>query len=174
MLVRLVNDSLSSSLQAFASRYLLFSLGGKPCAFRLQDVSGVAMLPALAMLPESPKHVLGFARSPGRAVPVLDLATVLGEAPARITAESAMIYPIGSQIAWLVDAVHGLVDTICLRGATEVTWNGACIGTLPEAGDAVLLDAARVLAEEERFRLEAWTRRFDERLALWPEPLEAS
>lgn len=150
------------------SRHLIFSLAGRHAAFLLAHVEGVAMLPSLLVLPESPTHVRGLVRLPNRSLPVLDLAAVLGEEVSRFTGETALIYPKGADFAWLVDAVIGLAEADVVRSGEGLTWNDSCQGMIvTERGEAVVLDPGRLLAAEECLRLKEWSRRSEERLGVW-------
>jgi chemotaxis signal transduction protein len=62
-------------------RFLELRLARRRWALRLADLAGVCEMPPLRALPRAPHPVLGLAQRHGRIVTVLDLPTLLRDAP---------------------------------------------------------------------------------------------
>jgi chemotaxis signal transduction protein len=91
------------------------TLGATRIALPLTAVAAVAMLPPIVPLPLAPAYVRGITAWRGQAIPVLDIAPLLGE-PA-VQGDLALVCQHGSALAALLVAhVHGEAALVAAPG----------------------------------------------------------
>lgn len=127
------------------------------CALPLAQVLETLRPQPLETLPEAPPHVLGLARIRGQALPVLDLAGLLGlERPASEPAHRLVHLRVGRRrAALLVDEVLGLrpLDTAAQQALPPLLSESAALAAVQTLarldGELLLvLSAARLLPAE--------------------------
>ena len=146
-----------------------FRLAGARFALPVEAVAEVVPVAALGRPPELPAVVEGLLNLAGEAVPVLRLDRLLGLADGRYGLGASILVlkglPLTALLVEHVDAVLAAADLAVLPVAADRSFNG-CVAAQLEAGDAVLhlLVPERLLLEEERRRLAAFTERMQARL----------
>ena len=155
--------------------YLLLDVAGTPCALPHDAVAEILPLPDLHAPPAAGGWLTGFLNLGGRAVPVIDLASLLGVAP---TASPDSLYAHlvlvrGEAVAYLVDRAADLVtipETAIRPTGAAGTLNG-CVTAELVLGDRLVhaLAPERLLTAQERARVAALTRAAAERLAALPD-----
>lgn len=158
-----------------ADRVVVFVLAERFLALPLSAVRECLPLPALAVRPDTPPALAGFAVLSGRSVPVIDLAVLLGlRSPgAAPFGEAGGVY---RHLLSLPDAAL-LVDRVLTVGtagpgpaeADADGWQHGCIAArITVDGTAVaLLAPDRLLAEAEQRRLDELRSAEQRREALW-------
>ncbi len=112
----------SSALQAESQRSLLrMSAGGEVLAVPIEAVREILELGRMTALPRTPEFVRGVMNLRGAVVPVVDLATRLGQGPSPIGRRSCIVVVSTDAdldqgleamvIGLLVDAVYEVFDT---------------------------------------------------------------
>jgi len=158
--------------------FLILDVAGVPCALARAAVSEVLPLPDLHSPPMAGGPLAGFLDLGGAPVAVIDLARLLG-LPMRDGAQADdpyrhLVLAAGEAIAFLVDRVDDLVvvaDAEIRPVAEARTLNGCVTAEIGLRDRMVhLLDPARLLAAEERQRLDDLTRAAAERLAAFEAP----
>jgi len=149
---------------------LVFDLAGRTCALPSTAVAELVFVPELARPPGMPSFLAGFMTIDGMAVPVVDLARLLG-----LGAASSDLYaPVillrgGDPLALLVDHVHQVrqVPHSDILPVAEDTLFGGCLEAEIKAADGTvhLLSPARLLLAQESRRLSEFRLREQERLA---------
>ncbi|WP_419899393.1 chemotaxis protein CheW [Roseomonas sp. USHLN139] len=158
--------------------YLVFRLGSRRCALARAAVREVLPLPRLFRPPSLPKPVAGFLNLGGTPVPVIDLVRLFGLASAAETEQALYRHILllddpggAAPRGLLVDRVTDLqrIAPERLRPvAAEASLNGCAIAELETAeGFVHLLDAARLLLEQEAAALSALQEGASARLADW-------
>lgn len=158
-----------------SDRVLVFMLAGERLALPVRAVLECLPLPLLRRRPGMPAHVAGFLSLGGEAVPVLDLARLLGlrdvDAAPLLEADGLYRHLVRlEQVALLVDRVLALAPHgPASRDRQPDAWQHGCIiGRLVVEGEPVaLLDPARILRDDERERLVALTDAARRRDGLW-------
>lgn len=161
-----------------ATAFLVLDVAGVPCALARTAVSEVLPLADLHAPPAAGGPLAGFLDLGGAPVPVIDLARLLG-LPKRDGAQADdpyrhLVLAAGEAIAFLVDRVDDLVVVTDpeIRPVAEARTLNGCIMAEIGLGDRMIhvLDPARLLAAEERQRLDDFTRAAAERLAAFGPP----
>ena len=167
---------------------VLFALGGTAratlCALPRDSVRALLPLPRLDTPPGLPPPLAGFLNLGGVAVPVVELAHLLGLPPGEphpyrhlILLERPSGGPSGQggagPVALLVDRVADVLPAGQAVRPAEAGISVADVVTgAVEAGGATahLLDPARLLLAQEAAALDALARQAQERLARWEAP----
>ncbi len=122
-------------------RHVIVRAGGEACAVQIADTAGVVRIGALARLPGGPDELAGALSEQGRIWPVLDLARLLGLAPAEGGPRCAVLLRRGVRRCALgVDALDGLRDV-----ANTGPAGGASRFARAVADKLILVDADAVL-----------------------------
>ena len=160
-------------MDAPAGPLVLFRAGGTSCALPRAAVRALLPLPRLDAPPGLPAPLAGFLNLGGEAVPVLDLAPLLGLPPGSPGPYRHLILLAAGPRALLVDRVEAVLPAGApLRPASDGTSLGGVVAGAVEAGEgtAHLLDPERLLLAEEAAILEALTGQARARLARWAAP----
>lgn len=157
--------------------YLLLDVAGTPCALPRAAVGEILPLPDLFRPPASGAWLAGFLNLGGAAVPVVDLAQILGlrgETP-EPALHAHVVLGRGrdfGDLAYLVDRVADLVTVPAeaFRPVDPARSLNGCVAGAIARGDGLVhvLDPARLLSAEERVRVEAAARAAAARLAALP------
>lgn len=162
-----------------AGPLVLFAAGGAVCALPREAVRALLPLPRLDAPPGLPEPLAGFLNLGGVAVPVVELARLLGTAPGTPHPYRHLILlderavRTGEPLALLVDRVLDVVPPgAALRAvAEEGSPNGLVLGSLEVSElTASLLDPGRLLLAEEAAVLGALAAQARARLARWTIP----
>ena len=140
-----------------SSLLLLTRIGGRPAAFRAEDISSIVELTEIAPVPRSPNFVAGLAGLRSRALTVIDSRKALAlpgspEAPD----VRAPVVEVGSHAyALLVDRVDDVVAAVGEPTPPPATlgpaWARVARGMIETAaGPAVLVDVAALIAGPHR------------------------
>jgi purine-binding chemotaxis protein CheW len=88
---------------------LIFRIADDLFGFKLEDVSEIVRMPALAYMPLGPKSLLGLANLRGMVLPVVDIRPLLG-LPAAPLDDTARVIVIdgGAPVALVVDRIEAL------------------------------------------------------------------
>ena len=148
-----------------ADTVLVFRLAGHGFALPAARVRECLPLPNLRDRPGLPAHVAGFLELGGAALPVLDLARLLGlrRADEALALEADGLYRhlvLVDGVALLVDRATGLAPARpAPPDADADPWQHGCISRRVRAGGetVALLDPDRLLRHDERERLRALT-----------------
>lgn len=156
-----------------AERLLLVIAGGECFALMLVDVRELSRVPELVPLPGAPLSLVGVTSIRGRMVAVLDLAVLLGGAPAeRLTPRARLLtLRADDRFALLCDAAPevlrpsgaAVAGALAVRGYDDVVRGEIAIDDDPTVGDLAtrprllhvpaLLELARVrIAGQRAFR----------------------
>jgi purine-binding chemotaxis protein CheW len=157
-----------------AGPLVLFAMGGMPCALPREAVRALLPLPRLDSPPGLPRPLAGFLNLGGTAVPVVELALLLGGEPGAPHPYRHLILldqPVGSgKLALLVDRVADVVpEGLPVRPVeAERSLGGVVTGEVegPD-GSLHLLDPARLLLAQESAILEELSGQAQRRLARW-------
>lgn len=158
-----------------SDRVLVFMLAGERFALPVSATLECLPLPLLWRRPGLPPHVAGFLSLGDVAVPVLDLARLLGlrdaDATPALEADGLYRHLVRlEQAALLVDRVLELAPRLPAPADPQAdAWQHGCIRErLLVSGEPVaLLDPARILRDDERRRLALLTDAAIRRDALW-------
>ncbi|WP_424134696.1 chemotaxis protein CheW [Roseomonas chloroacetimidivorans] len=159
-----------------AGPLVLFDLSGQPCALPRSAVRALLPLPRLDSPPGLPSPLAGFMNLGGTAVPVVELALLLGLPRGEPHPYRHLILldrPAGgpeSAFALLVDRVADVLPAgLPLRPlGAERSPGGIVTGEIATpVGSAHLLDPARLLLAQEAAILEALSEQAQRRLAQW-------
>ncbi|MBB5694619.1 chemotaxis protein CheW [Muricoccus pecuniae] len=158
--------------QAGAGALVLFTLGSTDCALPRESVRALLPLPRLDAPPGLPAPLAGFLNLGGAAVPVLDLARLLGLEPGEPHPYRHLILldRAGGPLALLVDRVAEVLPAgLPLRAVErEASLGGVVTGMVEAEGRPVhRLDPDRLLLAQESAILDALTRQAGERLLRW-------
>ena len=159
---------------------VLFALGGAArvtlCALPRDSVRALLPLPRLDTPPGLPPPLAGFLNLGGTAVPVVELAPLLGLPPGEPHPYRHLVLldrPSGPPIALLVDRVADVLPPGQPVRPAEAGLSVAEVvtGAVDAGGDTVhLLDPARLLLTQEAAVLDALARQAQERLSRWEAP----
>ena len=154
--------------------YLLLDVAGTPCALPRAEAGEILPVPDLFRPFAAGGWLAGFLNLGGSAVPVIDLARLMG---LRTGEHHPGLYDhlvllAEGRTAILVDRVSDLVSVPLEQVRAvgpEHAFNG-CVAAEITLGEQVVqgLAVARILTVEERVRVEALTRLADARLAALP------
>lgn len=158
-----------------STAYLILDVAGTACALPREAVAEVLPLPDLQAAPASGGWLLGLANLGGRAVPVLDLAALLGlreSAAAGLYAH--LVLDRDRSFAWLVDRAADLMTVTpeAHRPADPETSLNGCVAFGLAIKDRLVpaLDPERLLTQAERARVEGLVRAAAARLSALPDP----
>ncbi len=154
---------------------LVFRLAGHGFALPAARVRECLPLPSLQGRPGLPAHVAGFLDLGGAALPVLDLAQLLGlrRADEGLALEADGLYRhlvLVDGVALLVDRATGLASGLpAPPDADADPWQHGCVSrrVLADGETVALLDPDRLLRHDERERLRALTEAARERDLGW-------
>jgi purine-binding chemotaxis protein CheW len=156
------------------SAHLLLDVAGTVCALPREAAAEILPLPDLQRPPADGGWLAGFANLGGRAVPVLDLARLLGlrDGPSPSGLYAHLVLVQDRSLAWLVDRVVDLTNTPteAHRPADPAASLNGCVSGGLALGDRLVpvLDPERLLTQAERARVEAQARAAAARLAALP------
>ncbi|HEY8611019.1 MAG TPA: chemotaxis protein CheW [Roseomonas sp.] len=162
-----------------AGPLVVFATGGMACALPREAVRTLLPLPRLDAPPGLPPPLAGFLNLGGNAVPVVELARLLGLPPGEPHPYRHLILlehsagGTAGPVALLVDRVADVLPAgLPLRPADEgVSLGGMVTGAVELDGrSAHRLDPDRLLLAQEAAILDALARQAQERLALWEVP----
>jgi chemotaxis signal transduction protein len=139
---------------ASANQYLLFRIADQTLAFPLSVVRELLPAAAVTRPPEAPLWLHGFLRLGRETLPVVELAALLALPRSVLSLQSHFIRLAEGPI-WFVDRVEQIA-TVPELSPLPVGHliNEYATGSFPvEAGEAVVLDPARLLLAEERERI---------------------
>lgn len=162
-----------------STAYLMLDVAGTACALPREAVAEVLPLPELQAAPASGGWLAGFVNLGGRAVPVLDLAPILGlrELGSSAGLYAHLVLAQDRSLAWLVDRVAdlALVSASAQRPADPAASLNGCVAAELALSDRLIpaLDPKRLLTEAERMRVEGLTRAAATRLSALPDPATA-
>ncbi len=154
--------------------YLLLDVAGTPCALPRAAAGEILPLPDLFRPPSCGAWLAGFLNLGGDAVPVVDLAQLLGlrDAAPEPGLHAHIVLGRDRALAYLVDRVTDLVTVAAdaFRPVDPARSLNGCVAAAIARGDRLVhaLDPARLLSAEERMRIEAATRAAAARLAALP------
>lgn len=149
---------------------LLFNAGGCRLGLVCSEIAQLIHLPALTLVPETPRAILGFFRLGENVVPVLRPDVLMGLNPLRIRRSSPLII-LRQQptLALLVDELEEVVSVqpteLAPLDYADSLHGCAAASLSTAAGRACLLSAARLLGFEESQRIHELQTRAEERLA---------
>lgn len=162
------------SLPSPDAAYLLLDVAGTPCALPRARVGEILPLPDLFRPPACGAWLAGFLNLGGAAVPVVDLAQILGlraGTPEPALHAHLLLGP-DRDLAYLVDRVTDLVAVVpdAFRPVDPAQSLNGCVAAAIARGDRLVhvLDPDRLLSAEERMRVEAAARAAAARLAALP------
>jgi purine-binding chemotaxis protein CheW len=165
---------LSLPLPDASGTYLLLDVAGTPCALPRAAAGEILPLPDLYRPPACGAWLAGFLNLGGDAVPVVDLAQLLGlrgETP-EPALHAHVVLGRDRSLAYLVDRVTDLVavPADAFRPVDPDRSLNGCVAAAIARGERLVhaLDPGRLLSAEERLRVEAATRAAAERLAALP------
>lgn len=154
--------------------YLLLDVAGTPCALPRAAAGEILPLPDLFRPPACGAWLAGFLNLGGEAVPVVDLAQLLGlrgETP-EPALHAHVVLGCGRDVAYLVDRVTDLVAVAAdaFRPVDPARSLNGCVAAAIARGERLVhvLDPARLLSAEERMRVAAAARAAAARLAALP------
>ncbi len=144
---------------------LVFRLAGHGFALPAAQVRECLPLPSLQDRPGLPAHVAGFLELGGVALPVLDLARLLGlrRAEDGLALEADGLYRhlvLMDGVALLVDRATGLAPGLPAPPDAEADpWQHGCVSrrVLADGETVALLDPDRLMHHDERERLRVLT-----------------
>lgn len=156
--------------------YLLLDVAGTPCALPRASVAEILPLPALLRAPAAAGWIAGLINLGGSAVPVIDLACLLGlrdeASPPEVYAH--VLLTDARDLAYLVDRVTDLVTVpeAAIRPAAEAESLNGCVAAELALGAHLVhvLAPDRLLTVRERERVAAMARAEALRFAALPEP----
>lgn len=149
---------------------LVFDLAGRTCALPSSAVAELVFVPELSQPPGLPSFLAGFMTVDGIAVPVVDLARLLGLGAGSPDLYSPVVLMRGAEpLALLVDRVLQVrpVAASDILPVGEDTVFGGCLEAEIKATDGAvhLLSPARLLLAQESRRLAEFREREQARLA---------
>lgn len=158
-----------------AGALVLFAMDGLACALPREAVRVLLPLPRLDAPPGLPAPLAGFLNLGGDAVPVVDLARLLGLPPGEPHPYRHLVLleppeGLAGPVALLVDRVADVTPPgLPLRPAEEGLSIGDVVrGMLEADGRSIhLLDPARLLLAQEAAILDSLARQAQERLTRW-------
>ncbi|MBP0443419.1 chemotaxis protein CheW [Roseomonas sp. SSH11] len=171
-----------ASAEPAAGPVVLFALGSLACALPREAVRALLPLPRLDTPPGLPAPMAGFLNLGGTAVPVVELARLLGVPPGEPHPYRHLILlerpdGLAGPVALLVDRVADVAPAgLPLRPAEEGLSIGDVVAGAVEAGGRVahLLDPIRLFLAQEATILDSLSRQAQERLARWEAAGDAS
>jgi purine-binding chemotaxis protein CheW len=150
---------------------VVFQIGGRACALRLGAVREILAMAELSRPPGLPALLLGFLNRSGRPLPVVRLAHLFDlEEPEPGLYTPLLIVESGARVlALLVECVTAVAETggvIPLPLEDRATFCGCAESFVEIQGKTVpLLNADRILLEEERRRIAEFEAEEQRRLA---------
>lgn len=139
------------------SLLLLTRIGGRPAAFRAEDIGSIVELSEIAPVPRAPGFVAGLAALRSRALTVIDSrkALALANAPEETDVRAPVVEVGGHTYALLVDRVDDVVVAVGEPTPPPATlgsaWAPVAHGMIETAaGPAVLVDVAALVAGPQR------------------------
>ncbi|MCJ2130497.1 chemotaxis protein CheW [Methylobacterium sp. E-045] len=152
--------------------FLILDVAGTACALARTCVSEVLPLPRLHRRSATAGMLAGFLNLGGAAVPVIDLARLLGLSEAAADPDDVdrhLVLDAARSTAFLVDRAEALVvvpDSEIQPADETRSLNGCVVAGFERGrGHVDVLSLARLLTQEERVRLDALTRAAAERLS---------
>ena len=128
------------------SQALLLSAGRRLVGFELGQLGEIVQDRRVQALPMAPPGFIGAVSVQGEVLPVIELATLLGEQPTVHDRRLVVVSAPQLAVALAVGAVHGLCSLTLaahpLAGTLAGNWEGRVFPTT--RGIAVLLDVARL------------------------------
>jgi purine-binding chemotaxis protein CheW len=158
--------------------FVVFDVGGRPCALPLDQIQEVLPMATLAKPPGLPRVLEGFLDLAGHAIPVLRADRLLGlpEQPLGLYTHILLFRQDGVIHGLVVDRVHTLlrVDADQMRTVDRKDlFNGCCIAEISESGSMVhLLSAPSLLFEKEEAVIQEHSTREQRRLSGLDDPQE--
>jgi purine-binding chemotaxis protein CheW len=129
------------------SVHVRFRVGAESFALPVEQVLEVAELGELSPVPGAPPSVLGVRNLRGQVLPVIDLATVLGTAPANSASKLVIAEQSGRRAGLAIDQVTDVGE---LTGPLQETDSPLLAGSTLAAGELVgVVDVAGVFAAVE-------------------------
>ena len=123
------------SLDQRPEKILLFSVGGEAHAVDLDRIRLVQPADEIRPLPQAPENVVGMVEGLDEAVPVVDLAAVLGETGSG-SPEHVLIYnSTKGLVGFVVDEALGVVNAVRAPLPQTLRRRGACLVALAKHGD---------------------------------------
>jgi len=166
-----------------AGPLVLFAMSGMACALPREAVRALLPVPHLDSPPGLPPLLAGFLNLGGKAVPVVELALLLGAPPGKPHPYRHLILldrpsaGEGEALALLVDRVMDVAPGgLPIRPVeADRSLGGVVAGEVAAAGGSVhLLDSARLLMAQEAAILDALSSQAQRRLAQWNTPGNAA
>ena len=161
-----------------SAAYLTLDVAGTPCALPQAEIREILALPRLDAPPAAGGPVAGLMNLAGEAVPVIDLAVLLGlrDAGAPLDPDRHVVVGRAPALGLLVDRALDVVrvpDASLRPAEPGRSLNGCVAAAFPqETGSGTrlvhVLSLARLLTGEERARLDALTARARARLDGFP------
>lgn len=140
-----------------SSLLLLTRIGGRPAAFRAEDVSSIIELTGITPVPRAPDFVAGLAALRSRALTVIDSrkALALSGTPREADVRAPVVEVGGHAYALLVDRVDDVVAAVGEPTPPPATlgpaWAPVARGMIETAaGPAVLVEVAALVAGPQR------------------------
>lgn len=130
------------SLDQAPEQVLVFTVGGEAHAIDLDRIRLVQLAEEIRPLPQAPENVIGMVEVLDEAVPVVDLAAVLG-LESHVEPEHVLIYNSSKGlVGYIVEEAHGVVSAVRAPLPQTLRRRGACLVALAKHGDetAYLLD----------------------------------
>lgn len=130
------------SLAEHPEKVLLFDVGAEAHAIQLDRIRLVHRAESIRPLPQAPENVVGLLETQEEAIPVVDLAAVLGMERSE-TPEHVIIYSSSKGlVGFLVDNAKGVAQAVKAPLPQTLRRSGACLVALAkmDEGTAYLLD----------------------------------
>lgn len=151
---------------------LLFDLPGESCAFSLEEVQELVLLPALIRPPGIPPAVEGFFDLGGHLITVVRLDRLFGLAAQELGLYTPLVVLRGMRQSFAVTVesvreILPLTEETYLQMGEHDSFNRCAIGKMDLDGRVIhILSAERILSREEQQRLEELRNMAQQRLRM--------